>query len=81
MVKILELVPTEEINPDFFTVYNPNCLTLDDKLDYWDGRLPSEDLNRVEAHVSQCAKCFDKLYGLKQHYLEINQKLKKIQYE
>jgi hypothetical protein len=76
MVKILELVSTDEIDLNFFSIYNPNCLTLDDKFGYWDDRLASEDLNRVETHVSQCTKCFDELYGPKQHYIEINQKLK-----
>jgi|GEM_PF-6079041 anti-sigma factor RsiW len=59
------------------------CLSQQQLLDYVEGKLPEEQIHRVESHIAGCVMCSDALEGLQQmpRTADIPQMVKQIHHE
>lgn len=59
------------------------CLSQQQLLDYVEGKLPEEEMHRVESHIAGCLMCSDALDGLEQmpHKGEIPRMVKQLHHE
>lgn len=80
MVMTLDRLTEEEIRPGFYSIHNPDCLTLNDKLLYHSGQASLEHINKVENHALACPDCYSDLYKnektLKEMAIKLNREIK-----